>query len=295
MLQSRTGPKWPCAHKHKTFFFFACGSSAPVRVEHAGGAAVWLAGTPVAPSVQGHKLPPWQELQPYQSLFFWASCSWQSEGLFGQSFSTALPVQALRGLPCLGSFSVVQHVRHIEGTPWMGSYSVDWHIRNLKEHPGWSPTLKFSAWGVWWARLYFSAANAGVWGERGYGGGSTPYAWLSSIPLFHGCLVFLHRHFPSRSPPSDPLNPSRLSQQQPSHWDCSTVPKLQLPATAPSRRPTFLPSICMAVARTVWFSFHLGCHRSAVSPSALNVSPLTQTIAPLWGSDPCFSSPPGQG
>ena len=40
-----------------------------------------------------------------------------------------------------------------------------------------------------------------------------------------------------------------------------------------------------------FLSFHLGCHRSAVSLSALNVSPLTQTIAPLWGSDPCFSSP----
>ena len=32
-------------------------------------------------------------------------------------FSIATPVQALRGLPCLGSFSVVQLVRHIEGSP----------------------------------------------------------------------------------------------------------------------------------------------------------------------------------
>ena len=48
----------------------------------------------------------------------------------------------------------------------------------------------------------------------------------------------------------------------------------------------------MTVARTVWFSFYSGCHRSAVSLSALNVSPLTQTTALLWGSDPCFSSPP---
>ena len=51
----------------------------------------------------------------------------------------------------------------------------------------------------------------------------------------------------------------------------------------------------MAAARTVWFSFHLGYHRSAVSLSALNVSPLTQTIALLWWSDPCFSSPPTEG
>ena len=48
-------------------------------------------------------------------VFFWVSCSWQSEGLFSQSFSVALSIQALRGLSCLGSFSTVQSVRHIEG------------------------------------------------------------------------------------------------------------------------------------------------------------------------------------
>ena len=37
---------------------FACGSSAPVRVEREGGAAAWLAGTLAMSSVQGHKLPP---------------------------------------------------------------------------------------------------------------------------------------------------------------------------------------------------------------------------------------------
>ena len=50
--------------------FFACGSSALVRVEREGGAAVWLAGKLVAPRVQGHGLPPLQELRRYQSLFF---------------------------------------------------------------------------------------------------------------------------------------------------------------------------------------------------------------------------------
>ena len=52
------------------------------------------------------------------------------------------------------------------------------------------------------------------------------------------------------------------------------------------------PGVCMAAARIVWFPFYLGCHRSAVSLSALNVSPLIQTIALMWGSDSCFSSPP---
>ena len=75
-------------------------------------------------------------------VFFRTVCSWRSEGLFGQSFSIAPPIQALRRLPCLGSFSVVLRVRHIEGAPlagvllcrsvhqalkgapWVGSYSV---------------------------------------------------------------------------------------------------------------------------------------------------------------------------
>ena len=39
--------------------------------------------------------------------------------------------------------------------------------------------------------------------------------------------------------------------------------------------------------------FHLDCHRSAVSLSALNISPLTQTIAPMWGSE--FSHLPRAG
>ena len=75
-------------------------------------------------------------------VFFRASCSWCSEGLFGQPFSIALPLQALRGLPCLGSFSVVQPIRHIEGPPpQLGSYSVDRCIRYLKGHFGWGSTL----------------------------------------------------------------------------------------------------------------------------------------------------------
>ena len=140
--------------------------------------------------------------------------------------------------------------------------------------------------------LYCSAANAGVWGKRGYDDGSTDSAVST---WFHGCPASLHRHFPPQSPLSHPLDPSLCSQQQPSHWDCSTISKLQLAATAPSRRSASLSRVCMAVTRTVWFSFQLGCHRSPVSLSGLNVSPLTQTLAPMWGSDPCFSSPTCRG
>ena len=114
-------------------------------------------------------------------------------------------------------------------------------------------------------------------------------------PCFHGCLAFLHRHFPPQSALLHSFNLSLCSEYQPSPWDCSTIPKLQLPAAVPSMEPPSLSGVYMAAARTVWFSFHLGCHRSAVTLSALNVSPLTQTIALMWGSDPCFSSPTHQG
>ena len=45
--------------------------------------------------------------------------------------------------------------------------------------------------------LYCSAADAGVWGERGYGDGSTPYAWLSSIALLPWLPGFPPLAFPT--------------------------------------------------------------------------------------------------
>ena len=139
-------------------------------------------------------------------------------------------------------------------------------------------SLMFSCW-------YFRVERERLWW------------WLHLLRVthlydFHGCLALFHWHFQPRSSPLHPLYPSLHSQQQPSPWDCSTIPKLQFPVTAASGRPLFLPRVWMTVARTVWFSFHLGCHRSTVSLSALNVSLLTQTIAPLWGLDPCCSVPP---
>ena len=40
-----------------------------MRVEREGGTAAWLMGTLAASSVQGHGLPPPQELWPSQSFF----------------------------------------------------------------------------------------------------------------------------------------------------------------------------------------------------------------------------------
>ena len=159
----------------------------------------------------------------------------------------------------MGSFSVVQCIRHTEGAPlagvllcklvhqslkgapWVGSYSVVQCIRHLMGQP-----------------LCGLAANAGMWGERGYGAGFTPMCDSAVSPCFHGCLAFLHRHFPPRSPPSHPINPSLHSQWLPSPWDCSTIPKLQslsLPGD-PSSCPAYVwlqqelsdsHSICAAI------------------------------------------------
>ena len=106
------------------------------------------------------------------------------------------------------------------------------------------------------------------------------------LPCFHGCPAFLCRHFPSQSPPSHPLNPSLHSQQQPLPKEGSTIPKFQLPAAELSRGPASLSPVSRAVARAVWFSFPLGCHRSVVSFLALNFFALTQAIALMWGTDP---------
>ena len=153
----------------------------------------------------------------------------------------------------------------------MGSYSVVQCVRHLMGQP-----------------LYCAAADAGVWWEGGYDDGSTPYAWLSSIALLPCLPCFPPRHFPPRSPPSHSLDPSLHSHQQPSPWDCSTIPKLQLPATV-----SF--GVCMAAARTVWFSFHLGCHRSAVSLSSLKVSPLTLQLPRCGDWTPASVPPPTEG
>ena len=141
--------------------------------------------------------------------------------------------------------------------------------------------------------LYCSAADAGVWGESDYDDGSIPYMWLSSIALLPLLPGFPPPAFPSMI--SSLTCPQSVSPQSTAALTPGLLPKLQLPTIVPSRGPAFLSRVCMAVARTVWVSFHLGCHRPAVSLSTLNVSTLIQTVVLMWGSDPCFSFPTHQG
>ena len=148
-----------------------------MRVEHEDGTAAWLVETLVVPRVQGHGMPLPQELWSSLSLS-WACYSWRSEGLFGQSFSVALPIQSLRALPCLGSFSVVQHVRHIEGPPgWGPTLSIDACVRHLKGHPGWGAS------GVWCASLSTVQLPMLVCGGREAMVMAPSPVWHSSIAL----------------------------------------------------------------------------------------------------------------
>ena len=122
----------------------------------------------------------------------------------------------------------------LKGSYWVGSYSVVQRVKCLMGQP-----------------LYCSAADAGIWGREAIVMAPLPACDLAFSPCFHGCPAFPHRHFPRQSPPSHSPDLSLCSQQLLSPWDCSTIPKPQLPAAAPSRVPASLSRVCMAVARTV--------------------------------------------
>ena len=169
------------------------------------------------------------------SVFFRTSCSWRSEGLFGQSFSVAPPIQAPMGLPCLGSLSAVRRVRHIDGppgwvllcrsvhqaltgAPWVGSYSVVQCLRYLmaEYRPRMCPAQQ-----LFTGHCMLFIIQLLMPGCR-----ESETMDSAALSCSHGCLAFLHRHFSSPSPPLPPLNPSLHSHQQPSPWDCSTLHKL---------------------------------------------------------------------
>ena len=120
----------------------------------------------------------------------------------------------------------------------------------------------------------------------------TPIHDSAVSPYFHVCPTFPYRHFPPQSPASLPLDPSLCSQQQPSPWDCSMIPKFQLQATAPSRRLASLSRLCMAVAKNCLIL--MPSRQPQISCFALSLIRFSsQTSASMWGLDPCFSSPTG--
>ena len=98
--------------------------------------------------------------------------------------------------------------------------------------------------------LCCSSANAGIWGERLWWWFHplhvTQQYHLASMAARLSSKGILHRYILSH-----PLDPSLHSQKQPSPWDCSTIPKRQLPAAMPSRGSASLSGVCLAAPRTV--------------------------------------------
>ena len=135
--------------------------------------------------------------------------------------------QAHRGAPLAGVLLCRLVRQALKGAPWVGSYSVVHCVRLMMGQS--LLQLPILACGEREAMVMAPA----------------PMRGSVVLPCFHGCPTFLHQHFPPLSPPSHLLHLSLLSQQLPSPWDCSLIPKLQLPAAAPSRGSTSL-------SRYVW-------------------------------------------
>ena len=125
-----------------------------------------------------------------------------------------------------------------------------------------------------------------LWGERDYGDGSIPYARVSSIALLPWLPSFPPQAFPTQSPPSHPFSPSCHSPQQP----CPGIAP-----QSPSSRSQLLRLLGDVWLQQVLILIHLGCHRSAVSFSALNVSPLTRQLPRCGDRTPASVPPPAEG
>ena len=125
-------------------------------------------------------------------VFLRASCSWRSEGLFGQSLSVAPPIQALKGVLLYCSIRQAHRgapltevllcsLAHqsLKGAPWVGSYSVVQCVRCLMGQPVQLSTCQ--CWCVGREAMVMAP----------------PLTCDSAVlPCFHVCLASLHQHFP---------------------------------------------------------------------------------------------------
>ena len=143
---------------------------------------------------------------------------------------------AHRGAPLAGVLLCRSMCQALKGAPGWSS-SVVWCISHLEKHPGgggrvllYSSVCQAFDGPAFLVQLLMLAC-----GEREAMVMAPPSMHDSAVsPCFHGCLAFLHRHFPPQSPPSHPQSASP-GQQQPSPWGCCTIPKFQLPAAVPCR------------------------------------------------------------
>ena len=120
--------KRPCVHRRETFLF-ACGSSAPVRVECEEAQLLGLWGPWHRQVCRGTNRLCRRSCGPFRVLFR-ASASWQSEGLFGQCFSVAPPTQHVEGSLAWVLLCASMCQAH-RGDPRLRPHPVDWCVGHL--------------------------------------------------------------------------------------------------------------------------------------------------------------------
>ena len=136
--------------------FFACGNSAPGTVESEGSClpcrdpgGTKCAGTRTASATGVMAL----------SETFSEPLVAGDQKVLPASISPKLhPFRHLESFLTWGPSLLFVH-QTLKGAPLLGSYSIVQYVRHLMSQP-----------------LYCSAVDAGVWGERVYGDGSTPYS-----------------------------------------------------------------------------------------------------------------------
>ena len=146
------------------------------------------------------------------------------------------------------------------GASWVGSYSA---VRRLMGQP-----------------LYCSAANAGLWGKRGCGDGSTHYTWLSTISLLPWLPGLSHRHFPQAFPTtiSSHTSPQSISLLSTAALSQRLLHKCYTPA----------PTCCVfkGTSIPVWGVY--GCSKDCLIFIPFRLSKISCFIFSLK----CFSSDP---
>ena len=168
--------------------------------------------TLVVPSVQGHGLPLPQELWPYQESFFEPLVAGDQKASLASLSSYLCQFRHLEGSLAWGPSLLFRHQAH-RGAPLVGVLLCRMAHQSLKGAPWWGSTPQFSVSGIWWASLSIVQLQMLVCGEREAMVMAPPPTRDSAVsPCFHGCLAFLHWHFPPQSPPSYPLYLSLWSQ-----------------------------------------------------------------------------------
>ena len=111
------------------------------------------------------------------------------------------------------------------------------------------------------------------------------------LPYFYGCQAFLRRHFPPQSPPSITLS---VVNSSPRPW---IAPQ----SLNSSSQPLHLPGIYVPVwgmngcGKDCLILIPFRLPQTSCSTLSLKCFSSDSAIAPMWDSDPCFSSPTCQG